>query len=386
LVSLQGLGYLFSFLSIPLLIKKFGYDYSGIIFTTQSIVFAIAVLSNYSLSFYIPTKSKVISDSIDAFKHYWTISVSIRLFLSIFFGVISIFICYFFIPEFFQFWLLSLPILISKIISPNLFYNAVEHNKNILFIGFISKLLYLIFIYFSTNYMYINFSFAISELIATILIINTDKRFKITKIAAFKEVLLFIKQTCSLFLVNFVSLIKPASILPIITLIFGSSYATIYTLADKFINIIRTVSGASYTSFYPIFNKEKIGNQIINYKTVLTLFLFSIVIVIFVWFIAPYLIYSINNFKFNDEASKILQILSLSIPVFFMIIPFFSLLLENKKWNEILLFALIQIGVLFSYYFFYHSNITNIAIGFVLSEYSMLFCYLLYTNIKKTTF
>ncbi len=379
LVLLQGLGYVFSFISIPILIKKFNYYDSGIIFTTQALVFAIATLSNYSLSFYVPTQSKQISSNKTNFIKLWSIAIWLRIILSLLFGLISVIITYFFYPSFFYFWLFSLSILVAKIINPNLFYNALEKNKKILLIGLLSKGFFIFLLLFITNYIYVNLALGISEFLITIYIIKKDKNSFRVILISINELLNYIKKTISLFLVNVLSLLKPISILPLITFLFGSEYATIYTLADKFINVIRNISGSVYTSFYPIFNKENLKHSIISKQNIFFSLSFSLLIVLFFWNFAPFLVYTLNNFNYNKNASEVLQTLSLSIPVFFMIIPFFSLFLELKKWNYIILFAFIQLLFLIIFLLFYHKNLNDIAYGFVLSEYVMLIFYTIMT-------
>ena len=58
LFSLNNLGYLFSIITLPILISKFGYQDMGVVFTVQAIIFGMVAIANYSLVFYIPTQSK----------------------------------------------------------------------------------------------------------------------------------------------------------------------------------------------------------------------------------------------------------------------------------------------------------------------------------------
>lgn len=385
LFSLNNLGYLFSIITLPILISRFGYQDIGMVFTVQAIIFGIVAIANYSLVFYIPTHSKAITESVETFKEKWNLSITIRGFFSVLLIVVSVLLVRIYFNDYFILWMLSLPIVIFKIINPTLFFNALEKNKYVLLIGFFSKLLFLVLILLISNKDHINFCFGLSELLVVLFFLKHSKKpFFEFQFTSFKKVILFLQETFNLFLVNFFSILKPASILPLITYLFDPSYATIYTLADKIINVVRGVSGAMFTSFYPIYNKEKFDLAVFRRKTGVYILFISLLVVALIFAGSPYLIFVLNNFQENRVATTILRILSLSIPMFFMIIPLFSYLLELKKWKIILNFAILQLTVLFVFYLIFHNNLYQISIGFVISEYVMLVGYANYiSKLKK---
>ena len=385
LFSLNNLGYLFSIITLPILISKFGYQDMGVVFTVQAIIFGMVAIANYSLVFYIPTQSKAISVNENAFKETWSLSINIRAYISVLLTLASLLFVFIYFKDYFNLWLLSLPIVIFKIANPILFFNALEKNKYVLLIGFLSKLLFLLFVIVISNKDYINFCLGLSELLVVLFFLKQSKKpFFEFQLLSLKKVMLFLKETFNLFLVNFFSLLKPASILPLTSYLFGPSYATIYTLADKIINIIRGVSGAMFASFFPIYNKERFDLTVFRKKTGVLVLCCLLLFVALIYIGSPYLIFVLNNFQENNIAVNILRILSLSIPMFFIIIPLFSYLLELKKWNIILNFAILQLAVLFLFYMIFHNNLYQIAIGFVISEYILLAGYIFYiAKLKK---
>ena len=386
LFSLNNLGYLFSIITLPILISKFGYQDMGLVFTAQAIIFGMVAIANYSLIFYIPTKSKAISVNENIFKETWSLSINIRAYISVLLTLVSLLFVAIYFKNYFNLWLLSLPIVIFKIVNPTLFFNALEKNKYVLLIGFLSKLLFLLFVIVISNKDYINFCLGLSELLVVLFFLKQSKKpFFDFQLLSLKKIMLFLKETFNLFLVNFFSLLKPATILPLTSYLFGPSYATIYTLADKIINMIRGVSGAVFTSFFPIYNKERFDLTIFRKKTEVLVLCCLLLVVAFIYIGSPYLIFVLNNFQENNIAVNILRILSLSIPMFFIIIPLFSYLLELKKWNIILNFAILQLIVLFLFYLIFHNNLYQIAIGFVISEYVLLAGYIIYiVKLKKS--
>lgn len=386
LFSLNNLGYLFSIITLPILISKFGYQDMGLVFTAQAIIFGMVAIANYSLIFYIPTQSKAISVNENIFKETWSLSINIRAYISILLTLVSLLFVAIYFKNYFNLWLLSLPIVIFKIVNPTLFFNALEKNKYVLLIGFLSKLLFLLFVIVISNKDYINFCLGLSELLVVLFFLKQSKKpFFEFQLLSLKKVMLFLKETFNLFLVNFFSLLKPASILPLTSYLFGPSYATIYTLADKIINIIRGVSGAMFASFFPIYNKERFDLTVFRKKTEALVLCCLLLVVALIYIGSPYLIFVLNNFQENNIAVNILRILSLSIPMFFIIIPLFSYLLELKKWNIILNFAILQLVVLFLFYLTFHNNLYQIAIGFVISEYVLLAGYIIYiVKLKKS--
>jgi len=386
LFSLNNLGYLFSIITLPILISKFGYQDMGLVFTAQAIIFGMVAIANYSLIFYIPTQSKAISVNDNIFKETWSLSTNVRAYISVLLTLVSLLFVAIYFKNYFNLWLLSLPIVIFKIVNPTLFFNALEKNKYVLLIGFLSKLLFLLFVIVISNKDYINFCLGLSELLVVLFFLKQSKKpFFDFQLLSLKKVMLFLKETFNLFLVNFFSLLKPASILPLTSYLFGPSYATIYTLADKIINIIRGVSGAMFTSFFPIYNKERFDLTVFRKKTEALVLCCLLLVVALIYIGSPYLIFVLNNFQENNIAVNILRILSLSIPMFFIIIPLFSYLLELKKWNIILNFAILQLVVLFLFYLTFHNNLYQIAIGFVISEYVLLAGYIIYiVKLKKS--
>ena len=386
LFSLNNLGYLFSIITLPILISKFGYKDMGLVFTAQAIIFGMVAIANYSLIFYIPTQSKAISVNENIFKETWSLSINIRAYISVLLTLISLLFAAIYFKNYFNLWLLSLPIVIFKIVNPTLFFNALEKNKYILLIGFFSKLLFLLVVIVISNKDYINFCLGLSELFVVLFFLKQSKKpFFDFQLVSLKKVILFLKETFNLFLVNFFSLLKPLIILPLTSYLFGPSYATIYTLADKIINMIRGISGAMFTSFFPIYNKERFDLTVFRKKTEALILCCLLLVVALIYMGSPYLIFVLNNFQENNIAVNILRILSLSIPMFFIIIPLFSYLLELKKWNIILNFAILQLAVLFLFYLIFHNNLYQIAIGFVISEYVLLVGYIIYiVKLKKS--
>ena len=386
LFSLNNLGYLFSIITLPILISKFGYQDMGLVFTAQAIIFGMVAIANYSLIFYIPTQSKAISFNENIFKETWSLSINIRAYISVLLTLISLLFAAIYFKNYFNLWLLSLPIVIFKIVNPTLFFNALEKNKYILLIGFFSKLLFLLVVIVISNKDYINFYLGLSELFVVLFFLKQSKKpFFDFQLVSLKKVILFLKETFNLFLVNFFSLLKPVIILPLTSYLFGPSFATIYTLADKIINMIRGISGAMFTSFFPIYNKERFDLTVFRKKTEALILCCLLLVVALIYMGSPYLIFVLNNFQENNIAVNILRILSLSIPMFFIIIPLFSYLLELKKWNIILNFAILQLAVLFLFYLIFHNNLYQIAIGFVISEYVLLVGYVIYiVKLKKS--
>ena len=386
LFSLNNLGYLFSIITLPILISKFGYQDMGLVFTAQAIIFGMVAIANYSLIFYIPTQSKAISVNENIFKETWSLSINIRAYISVLLTLVSLLFVAIYFKNYFNLWLLSLPIVIFKIVNPTLFFNALEKNKYVLLIGFLSKFLFLLFVIVISNKDYINFCLGLSELLVVLFFLRQSKKpFFEFQLLSLKKVMLFLKETFNLFLVNFFSLLKPAIILPLTSYLFGPSYATIYTLADKLINMLRGISGAMFASFFPIYNKERFDLIVFRKKTEVLVLCCLLLVVALIYIGSPYLIFVLNNFQENNIAVNILRILSLSIPMFFIIIPLFSYLLELKKWNIILNFAILQLVVLFLFYLTFHNNLYQIAIGFVISEYVLLAGYIIYiVKLKKS--
>ncbi|MEE9349313.1 MAG: hypothetical protein V3U80_04640 [Flavobacteriaceae bacterium] len=369
----NNVAYLFSFLTLPILIAKYGSTNIGIVFTVQVLVLALAAIANYSFTYFIPTQSKRITNNEDFRFNLWNTVVTIRLFFSVLLSLVSIFIVIIFFNQYLYLWLLSLFILLPKIINPILFCNALEENSIVFKIGFFTKLIFLILIYFTDKIYLINLFFGLSEFIVLLFFLSKMSLLNI-RLISLKKIIDVLKQTYLLFLVSFFSLLKPASIIPAISYLLGTQYATYYTLADKIMNVIRGVSGSMFISFFPIYNKENIQLNFFS-RTIIIL---SGLAIFVIWTLSPFLIYYLNDFTYNNIATKTLQRLALSIPSFFIVIPLISYLLDLKKWNVLLFFAALQLIVLAILIFTFHQNIIQMAQNFVISEYVLVVGYYFY--------
>jgi O-antigen/teichoic acid export membrane protein len=374
------LGYVFSIISFPILISKYGLKEVGIIFTVQSIVLIIGAIANYSLNYFIPTVSKKISGDPIYFMKLWNLTILIRTGLSTFLAIVSSLIVYGFFREYLLIWLLSLSLLIPKIINPTLFCNALESNSFVFKIGFFSKLLFLILIYIDNSSNRVNFFLALSELVVIILYLKKIHvgLLKFYWINWF-ELKQFIRQTFNLFLVNFFLLLKPNAILPCVSYLLGFEFTALFAIAQKVINVIKGISGITFTSFFPIYNKGILGFSFLNGKRIIPIFILLIMGVVGLWYLSPTIIYYLNNFQSNLLSTRTLQILSLSVPIFFMIIPLFSYLLNHNKWRVIMIFSMVQLLVLIvAWGILFNQNIIGVAKSLVVSEYTLFLSYLLF--------
>ncbi|RIA10115.1 hypothetical protein OE09_1968 [Flavobacteriaceae bacterium MAR_2010_72] len=374
------LGYAFSLITFPILIHKFGLEEIGAVFMVQALIFGMASIANYSFVYFIPTVSKKVTENQTYFIKLWNVVLYTRTSLSLLLAVLSIGIVHFFYPHYFMLWLLSLPLLIPKIINPALFCNALETNHFVFKIGFCSKLLFLILISFATKSIYVNSFLALSEIVAILWYLKRiNSGFFKFQLLSFSDLIRFLKQTRSLFLVNIVSLLKPHSTLPIIGYVFGNTYVALFAIAEKVINSIRGISGMLFVSYFPMYNKNDIKVKVISLKVLMSTLILSALFIVCFWYLSPHIVYFLNDFKPSELATSALQIMSLSIPLFFLIIPLFSYVLNKKKWNVILYFAIVQLVFFIGFLLIWiDENIIGVAQSLVVSEYAIVLCYAFY--------
>jgi O-antigen/teichoic acid export membrane protein len=379
------LGYVFSVVSFPILISKYGLKEVGVIFTVQSIIVILGSISNYSLTYYIPTVSKKISEDPNYLIKVWNLTTQIRTWLSLFLSILFSFLVYWLFGEYFIIWLLSLPLMLPKIVSPTLFCNALEANSFVFKIGFFSKFLFLFLIYIDNHSNLVNFFLAFSELFVIIFYLKKIHvgLLKFYWISWF-ELKQFLRQTFNLFLVNFFLVLKPNAILPCVSYLLGLEYGALFAIAQKVINVIKGTSGIMFTSFFPIYSKGNLGVSLLTVKRIVPIFILIILGTVGLWYLSPIIIYYLNNFQANLLAANTLHILSLSVPIFFMNIPLFSYMLHHNKWYAILVFTLVQLLVLIvAWNFLFNQNIIGVAKSLVISEYTVFICYLLFTIRSK---
>lgn len=378
---MNTLGYVFSLIAYPILINKFGLREVGEIFTIQAVVLIAASIANYSFAYYIPIVSKRVADDEKYVTKLWNLALHIRTLFSIVLALILSLSVYLFYSDSFLVLAFSLPLLLSKIVNPILFCNALEINKYVFKIGFFSKLLFLLLILVTTKSYLVNFFLAFSELIVILFYL---KRIHIGlcnfQLISLYEIKRFLQQTLNLFLVNTLLVLKPNAILPAVSHLLGFEYAALFLMAQKIINIIKSTSAIVFTSFFPIYSKEGFTLNILSTRRLAMVLFIPLLIVLCFWFLSPYFIYYLNDFTTSIPATETLQIMSLSIPVFFMIIPLFSYLLKRRKWFAILSFAIVQLLVLITaLYFLIDQNIVGVAKSLVVSEYTLLICYTVYS-------
>ena len=136
LFSLNNLGYFIFYYYLTYINFKIWLSGYGIgLYRAGYVFLEWFAIANYSLIFYIPTQSKAISVNENIFKETWSLSINIRAYISILLTLFSLLFVAIYFKNYFNLWLLSLPIVIFKIVNPTLFFNALEKNKYVLLIG-----------------------------------------------------------------------------------------------------------------------------------------------------------------------------------------------------------------------------------------------------------
>lgn len=306
-------------------------------------------------------------------------AIQIRTLFSLFLALLFSLMVYWFFREYLFICLLSLPLLLPKIVNPTLFCNALEANDFVFKIGFYSKLLFLILIYLSHNSNLVNLFLALSELIVILFYLKKiNPKFLQFYWVPLYELKAFLSQTFNLFMMNFFIILKPNAVLPCVSYLFGFEFGALFALAQKVINVIKGISGTVFTSFFPIYNKGEFDFSLLSVRNAIAIFSVILIGVIGLWYLSPTIIYYLNSFQDNALAAKTLQILILAVPIFFIMIPLFSYLLQHNKWYAILSFTIIQLLVLIvAWNFLIGQNIIGVAKSILISEYTLFFCYLI---------
>ncbi len=384
LVLFNACGHLLSFLVFPVLIKKFGLSDVGIILTIQALVFLISAVSNFSFPFYIPTQSKKISlDSIYCF-NLWNLVVQVRLMLSLLLAGISTLIVYFLFEEYFLIWSTSLLLFLPKIINPNLFFNALEKNHIVFKIGFLSKLIFFILLCFCNSFLLVNPLLAITELLVTIFVLSAfNVNYLKFKITSFEKILVVSRRSLHLFYVNILSIINAQTILPIISLFFGSYYAALYGIAEKITKGFKIISGNIFVGIFPLYNKNELKWNRFSKRLFLIGFSTLSFVIFVILLLSGKFVYYMNNFTENSIASDMLKVLSITIFKAFLIIPLFSYLLQNNYWRFILrahIYQLVLFVLLTVFVLFVHEGTTVYSFSWVVlvSEFTLLILYFYY--------
>lgn len=376
LSAFNGLSYLFSFLIYPVLLQKFGVFSVGKILTAQSLVLTISFFASYSLSFYIPYHTKKISEDREELGNILKLSFQVRLLISIFMAFFSVVIVYFFYRNYLSLWLCSLVLLLPRVINFNLFFNSLEKNKWNTVLNFFSKLICLVMLYANTSLLWVNPIIALSEFIVTLLYL----KYWLQPFLQFKwslplgKVLRFIYDTRHMFYLNLFSFVRPQMLYPFIEIVMGSSYVTYYALADKVINMARSLPGNTFISIYSIYAKKEIN--LLSVKKNFALLCLSILFSLTIFYFSDDIIYLANNKKSLPESSMILKILTISLPVSFLIVPVFSYIMKRGLWNLLVKIAATQLAVQVAVILLFgYTNIYTIACSVIVAE---ILSYLLY--------
>lgn len=380
LVLAQNTKHILNILVLAFLVRKFTLEQIGNIFSAQALLGGLFALSNYSLGFFIPSVSHKISTEINSRNFFWNLILSTRFFLGSLALVISFLFMYAFYPSYSLLWWLSIPFFLSRLIQPSLIINALETNRHLFKTGLISKTLFLISLMWIQNHYWVNFWWGLSEIIAIVIILYFHYPV-LCQVSFLPPVKLFpfFKKTFCLFTIHILSALKSFSVLPLIHTFLGPYPAGIFTLADKPLEIFRQISGAAFTGFFPVFQKENIR---INYRSkIFTLYILVLISLVFLLMtLAPYIIYLVNNFEFSTESTSVFRILVWGVPALFLIIPFFSEYLNNRKWGILMALVIIQVFIYIILLTLKFASTRDIALAYVVSEYVLLFLLIFLKN------
>lgn len=291
---LQFLNSFFSLFLYPYLIRTLGAEQYGLYVFISSLVLYPIVFTTFG--FDLPGMKKI-TENVDDIKEKSRIVSTVftaKIYLLIISAIVY-FLTVFLVPSFrinCEMYAIAFIGVITNIIFPNWYFQAVQKMKWVTGIQLFTKLISLPFIFLLIKskddlllYFIISiFVNIIGGLLASYILIFKEK-IKISFIK-YKQVKKYCRESFPLFLTNLISTLKEQGAVLIIGSFFGMKEVAIYDLANKIMNIVRmlfvSINTAVFPKIYKDINTLKI-KKVIRYEYFLGGFMMLSVVLFGYW-------------------------------------------------------------------------------------------------------
>lgn len=306
LIFLQAINNILPFITIPYLVKVVGMENYGLTVFAQTLVLYFQLFVDYGFDY---TGTQVIAVNRDDPKklaHVLTCILSLKFILSI--GAFIVFSAMIWIiPTFREFgliYLLSYGILLGNVLFPSWFFQGMERMKYITIINVIIKLLataaIFLLIKVKSDYLYIPAIYAVGYIVAALIgIIFAFVKFGLrpvrVNLADFKRQL---AEGYHIFISTLgISVYRMAN--PIILgLLFNNSVVGYYSIAEKVIKALQSVTNPLSQALFPFLSKKM---STINLREKI-----NVIHKVALYYLGPLAVSTLLVFLFSDEITFIL--------------------------------------------------------------------------------
>lgn len=317
---LELLSLLFPLITYPYLIHILGKELYGVVIYAQSVAAYLTIIVNFGFNI---SATKDISINRDNIYSLSRIVNSIILLKLVLFLIIALpYVCIILLTNITYhkaLYIFSLGLCIQEVFFPTWFFQGVEKMKYITLISFISRLCFLLLIFIlvksSSDYLYIPLFYTMGGIVSTLISFYILKnKFKLLffhERINYLELKQLFKDSLPFFFSRFINVVTEKTNTILIGPLLGYEAVSTYDLGVKIINILRIPLSLVSQVLYPSVAKSRNLNLLkISLKGVAV---FSIVLIILIYFSAPYIVNFLGNGQL-PEATKIVYMLSCILP------------------------------------------------------------------------
>lgn len=317
LIILQGANYILPLLILPYLVRVLGAEKFGLVMLAQSLCLFLTVLVDFgfnlsgtreiSLSRNNKTKMSQIFIAI------MLIKIALVFIAFLFFFTIVMFIDRFSVD--YEIYLLSFGIVIGQAIFPVWFFQGIEKMKFVTIVNVLAKVVFTILVVIYVNSseeykevpIYNSLGFIVSGLLGLFLSI---KYISFTA-PSFKLILQLLKETSSLFVSNFATMLYTSSNVLILGFFTNNAIVGVYSSIEKLILAVKNIYTPIYQALFPWLSQQNDKKKIeVIKKTRPFILALGILITLTIFFLAKPILSIIYNDKLITEHNTVFKILS----------------------------------------------------------------------------
>lgn len=264
---LQVCNLLIPLITYPYLVCVLGEEIYGTIVYVQAIITYLSVFVNWGFNI-SATKSISIhrDNSVKVNQIFSSVYIAKTFFLLVVFLVLFILFLFPDVRKYKSLYLLSMWLCVYEWLFPVWFFQGMEKMKYIAIFSFVSRLIFIVFIFWvvkrKEDYLWVPFLNGIGAIVTSLIAIYIVlRKFSVSfHWQPFRTLLFYTKDSTKLLMTSITGIIKDRTNTVIIGSVLGMNEVTFYDFVDKIVNVLSTVFYTIGNVLFPHYNRDKNKN------------------------------------------------------------------------------------------------------------------------------
>ncbi|NPV38346.1 MAG: flippase [Brevinematales bacterium] len=304
LAVLQVLNYVFPLLTFPYLVRVIGVEKYGLLSFAGSVIGFFNMLTDYGFNLSAPKEISINRENKEKLQEIFSSIFIIKfLFMVISFLILVVCVmCLTALRKEFLVYFFTFGVVVANVFFPVWFFQGIENMKYITFLNFLSRLVFTLGVFViirnEADYAKVPLLNFIGGMVTGFLSLFLIRRFFLIKMCWPKKEMIFVqlREGWHIFVSNIATSLYTFSTPFFLGLLTHSNvFVGYYTIADKIIQVIKSLQAPISTALYPFLSRKtfesKEGSLRIIRKITLIVFVVNFMIFVMLFLLSPFLIF-----------------------------------------------------------------------------------------------